>query len=96
MQFDDTGLVSYKVPPKNLTPYYQVPDLALVENDEVFGDLSPVGSRSIEAILLGAANAGKSSLMNKLVGQNVSAVSDKYNTTDDATIGIWTDIEAKT
>jgi ribosome biogenesis GTPase A len=61
---DDTGIVSYKVPPKNLTPYHKVPELALVENDDVFGDLSPVGSRSIEAILLGAANAGKSSLLN--------------------------------
>ena len=57
---------------------------------------SPVGSKSLEICLLGAPNAGKSSLLNKMVGKNVSAVSDKYNTTDEATKGIFTDIEDRT
>jgi|AACY02.8.fsa_nt_gi Predicted GTPase len=64
---------------------YKVPDMALVENLDHFGPLSPpalaidslvtlcrllspIGSRSIEAILLGPANAGKSSLINALAG----------------------------
>jgi GTP-binding protein Era len=63
--------------------------------DEVFKD-SPIGSRSLEACLLGAPNAGKSSLMNFIVGKNVSAVSDKYNTTDEAVKGIYTDFDERT
>lgn len=57
---------------------------------------SPIGSRSLDVCILGAPNAGKSSLMNKMVGKNVSAVSDKYNTTDEATKGIFTDVEERT
>jgi len=94
---DDTGIISYKVPPKNLTPYYHVPDQALLENDDVLPkEMSPTGSRLLEACILGAPNAGKSSLMNYLIGKNVSAVSNKYNTTDEATKGIVTDFESNT
>lgn len=46
--------------------------------------------------MLGAPNAGKSSLVNHLVGSNISAVSDKYNTTDDVIRGIFTDVETRT
>jgi GTP-binding protein Era len=67
----------------------------MAEADEVFKD-SPMGSKSVEACLLGAPNAGKSSLLNHIVGQNVSAVSDKYNTTDAPTKGIFTDFELRT
>jgi tRNA U34 5-carboxymethylaminomethyl modifying GTPase MnmE/TrmE len=87
--------VSYKVPPKNLTPYYKIPDQAKAEADEVFKD-SPMGSKSVEACLLGAPNAGKSSLLNLIVGSNVSAVSDKYNTTDEPTKGIYTNYDKRT
>ena len=92
---EDSAIISYKVPPKNLTPYHKVPDHAFVELDEVFKD-SPMGSKSLEACLLGAPNAGKSSLMNEIVGKNVSAISNKYNTTDEATKGIFTDFEERT
>merc|ERR1712157_577340 len=34
--------------------------------------------------------------MNKLVRRSVSAVSNKFNTTDEATLGVFTDIERKT
>lgn len=50
----------------------------------------------MNACLLGAANAGKSTLMNTIVGKQVSAVSDKYNTTDEATEGIYTHLEDRT
>jgi len=46
--------------------------------------------------LLGAPNAGKSSLLNALVGKNISAVSNKYNTTDEASKGLFTDVVRKT
>ena len=78
-----------------MTPYYKVPDQAYAEVDDVFKD-SPIGSRSLETCLLGAPNAGKSSLMNVIVGKNISAISDKYNTTDEATRGIYTDFEERT
>ena len=32
----DNYIVSYKVPPKNLTPYNHVPDLARADNELVF------------------------------------------------------------
>ena len=92
---EDSAIISYKVPPKNLTPYYKVPDQAYAEVDDVFKD-SPIGSRSLETCLLGAPNAGKSSLMNVIVSKNISAISDKYNTTDEATRGIYTDFEERT
>jgi GTPase len=67
----------------------------MLEADEVFKE-SPMGSKSIEACLLGAPNAGKSSLLNLIVGSNVSAVSDKYNTTDAPTKGIFTHFDRRT
>ena len=57
---------------------------------------SPQDAKSLEACILGAPNAGKSSLMNYMVNKNVSAVSDKKNTTDDITKGIYTDMDSKT
>ena len=57
---------------------------------------SPMGARTLEAALIGAPNAGKSSLMNYIVNKNVSAVSDKYNTTDESVIGIHTNYDERT
>jgi len=42
--------------------------------------------------MIGAANAGKSSLLNNFVGKNISAVSNKASTTDETQMGIYTDI----
>lgn len=53
---------------------------------------SPVGSKLLKSCLLGAPNAGKSSLMNLLVNKNVSAVSNKYNTTSESATGVFTEI----
>jgi ribosome biogenesis GTPase A len=83
------------VPHKNLTPYDHIPMDALVSLDLKCKE-SPVGSKFLQACLLGAPNAGKSSLINALVGKNISAVSNKYNTTDEATRGIFTDVSRKT
>lgn len=92
---DDASIISYKVPAKALTPYYQVPPQALAELDQVY-QFSPQEAKSLECCILGAPNAGKSSLMNRLVKKNVSAISDKYNTTREATLGVYTDMDSKT
>ena len=91
----DTNIVSYRVPPKNLTPYEHVPDQALVQMTEVCRD-SPSGARSHQLTLLGAPNAGKSSLLNQLVSKHISATSPKAGTTDSASFGVFTDLNSRT
>ena len=91
----NTAIIAHKVPPKNLTPYDHIPLEALAQLD-LKCENSPMGSRFIQSCILGAPNAGKSSLINLIVGKNVSAVSNKYNTTDEATKGIFTNTEKKT
>ena len=44
---------------------------------------------------MGAPNAGKSSILNFMADAHVSAVSNKYNTTDDPIKGFTTDYESK-
>ena len=35
-------------------------------------------------------------MLNKIINRNVSAISDKVNTTDEATMGVYTDLESRT
>jgi predicted GTPase len=92
---ENMAVISHKVPAKNLTPYNHIPIEALAQL-ELKCDDSPIGARFLQACILGAPNAGKSSLVNRLIGKNVSAVSNKYNTTDEATKGLFTVMESKT
>jgi len=57
---------------------------------------SPEHSKILEVALIGAPNAGKSSLMNKFIGDNLSAVSNKRCTTDEAITGVYMNIEKRT
>ncbi|RHY26010.1 hypothetical protein DYB32_007940 [Aphanomyces invadans] len=54
-----------------------------------------VKSRGLNVAVIGRPNAGKSSLMNSLLGFNVSAVSAKYNTTRDRVLGVLTKGDAQ-
>jgi GTPase len=83
------------VPPKNLTPYEMIPDEALVEMTKMCDDV-PEGSLGLDYCLLGAPNAGKSSLLNLLVNKNVSASSPRASTTDAAQFGVLTDVLNRT
>ena len=91
---EDRNIVSYKVPPKNLTPYYHIPNEALAPV-EIRKFESPLGSKHLEVCILGAPNAGKSSILNHITERTISAVSNKYNTTDEAKLGIYTDYDTK-
>lgn len=92
---EDSLIIPHKVPPKNLTPYNQIPTQALTQINMLCQD-SPIGSRTLKSCLLGAPNAGKSSILNLMVNRKVSAVSNKYNTTVDPTFGVYTDQNRKT
>ena len=50
----------------------------------------PIATRVASVALIGAPNAGKSSLSNALIEARISAVSRKVNTTRDRTIGAYT------
>lgn len=55
-----------------------------------------MGAKQLEVCILGAPNAGKSSILNFMIERNISAVSNKYNTTDSAKVGIYTDYDTQT
>jgi GTPase len=78
-----------------LTPYFHVPDEALTVLDVPCKE-SPMDARTLSTCLVGAPNAGKSSLLNQLVYRRIAAVSNKVNTTDEAHFGLFTDQEKRT
>jgi GTPase Era involved in 16S rRNA processing len=82
------------VPPKNLTPYYDIPKEALAPVT-IKNFVQPIDARHLEVCILGAPNAGKSSILNYIAERNISAVSNKYNTTDEAVLGVYTDLNSK-
>ena len=57
---------------------------------------SPERSRALTCCLVGPTNAGKSTLLNRLIDQRVSAVSDKIHTTRENTLGYLTDAPSRT
>ena len=74
-------MISYKRPPVPLTPRYSIPIEA--GHNAVIPFDSPTGSKLAEAVLIGPPNAGKSTLINTILDNNISAVSDKAGTTDE-------------
>jgi GTP-binding protein Era len=89
----DTNIISYKPQAFPLTEFEKVPAAVVQYNDPEFE--SPKDSRQIDIGILGPPNAGKSSLMNKLISANVSAVSSKYGTTFEKIEGVYTDIQER-
>ena len=57
---------------------------------------SPERARALTCCLVGPTNAGKSTLLNALINEPVSAVSDKIHTTRENTLGYLTDGESAT
>jgi GTP-binding protein Era len=89
----DTSIISYKPPVMNLSPFNRVNTNALLSYEPPFQ--SPIDSKYLDIGILGPPNAGKSSLMNSIVGRNISAVSGKYGTTYETIEGIYTDINER-
>lgn len=89
----DTSIISYSPPVQNLTPYNRIPPEVMLFNAPEFE--SPSDSKSLDIGILGPPNAGKSSLINKLTGSQISAVSSKYNTTYDKVEGVYTDVDER-
>jgi GTPase len=55
---------------------------------------SPRAAHTLRCCLIGPTNAGKSTMLNRLVNSNVSIVSDKIHTTRENTVGFMTDTRA--
>jgi len=87
-------IISFQKPPSYITPPREVPHELYKPANTPFE--SPAYSKALDICLIGAPNVGKSSLINRIVREEISAVSNKANTTDEAIKGIYTNIEKKT
>lgn len=74
---------------KQFTGMESAPD-SVVEREFLIPD-DPENSKALDVAVIGRPNAGKSSIMNRLLNVTVSAVSAKYNTTRDRVLGILTE-----
>lgn len=74
---------------KQFTNMQSAPD-DVVEREFLIPD-EPDNAKALDIAVIGRPNAGKSSIMNRLLNVTVSAVSAKYNTTRDRVLGILTE-----
>eukprot|EP00644_Phytophthora_capsici_P009736 jgi/Phyca11/118101/e_gw1.35.28.1 len=78
---------------KQFTNIQLAPD-NVVEREFLIPD-EPSKPKALDLAVIGRPNAGKSSIMNRLLNVTVSAVSPKYNTTRDRVLGILTEGDAQ-
>ncbi|GMF16009.1 unnamed protein product [Phytophthora lilii] len=78
---------------KQFTNLQPAPD-NVVEREFLIPD-EPARPKALDLAVIGRPNAGKSSIMNRLLNVTVSAVSPKYNTTRDRILGILTEGDAQ-
>ena len=79
-------------PPTGGTVLTPAGEAATVVQHEEF--TSPRAAHTLRCCLIGPTNAGKSTMLNRLVNSNVSIVSDKIHTTRENTVGFMTDTHA--
>jgi GTP-binding protein Era len=88
MNESNSEVLSYKLPNRPLWPLHEVPVEALVQFFPYFE--SPPDSKLLRVAVLGAPNAGKSSLINAILGSRFLSVSRKINTTHSLQTGMKT------
>jgi GTPase len=70
---------------------FVVPELPDLDDPDMYGeDILPEKPMAVQVALLGAPNAGKSVLVNRLVSSKISAVSHKRHTTRKQVLGVRT------
>ncbi len=89
-----TDIIEHVPYSKFITPEKEVPDSLYDTREREFFE-SPKDSRFLTVSIVGPPNSGKSSLLNNLTGENISAVSNKVNTTFDPIIGEVSTYKAK-
>ncbi|KAL3667052.1 hypothetical protein V7S43_007995 [Phytophthora oleae] len=96
-KFRSTGRIPARRPvamkDKQFTNIQLAPD-NVVEREFLIPD-EPPKPKALDLAVIGRPNAGKSSIMNRLLNVTVSAVSPKYNTTRDRVLGILTEGDAQ-
>lgn len=92
----DSSLIYHdRKPIKALTPYKEIPE-SLYATKETENFEQPKNPKTFFAGIFGATNVGKSTLMNKLINENLSAISRKSQTTDEKITGIHSNYENST
>ncbi len=61
------------------------------ETDDIIFDEDPPGHKMGFIAIIGKPNAGKSTLMNTILGENLSIVTEKAQTTRHKVLGIWSE-----
>ncbi|PRP85279.1 hypothetical protein PROFUN_06881 [Planoprotostelium fungivorum] len=87
--------VSKKTPPKPKKSARELNENPMMEleDEESLDPVQPAAPKSLRVALVGAPNAGKSTLVNTLVGQKVSITAPLSQTTRNEVLGIWTEGE---
>ena len=89
MDYPLPQVLNYRLPNRPLAPLYEVPLEARMPIFPYFE--SPPDSCFMGVAVVGPPNAGKSTLVNTIIGQKVLAVSRKVNTTNDTIEALKTD-----
>ena len=92
----DSSLISLESKaPHPLTPYQEIPD-SLFKSKEEEEFEQPQNPKTLFVGIFGNTNVGKSSLLNKMLGESISASSRKAHTTDEKITGIASNLEKNT
>ncbi|KAL4478964.1 hypothetical protein ABPG72_019401 [Tetrahymena utriculariae] len=93
----DSSIITHDKPIHYVTPRYEVPIEVYRDPNAGLAEIEqPLNPKTLDVALLGPPNAGKSSLMNYIVKSQISAVSNKANTTYESILGVHTNLEKQT
>lgn len=93
-----SSIEPFKFPAYQITPEKEIPSFMFDKQQESTITKikeQPENPRLARVAIWGPTNSGKSSLFNKLIGREISAVSNKSFTTDETITGVVTDFETR-